>query len=110
MKTKSQIDRRKFIKNTALTGAALTFPTIIPAQVFGANDRINIAVLGVNGRGQNHIDGYMNLENVAVTTLCDPDINICKQRASEFGEKYSTKMKPVQDLRELFQLVHYQSD
>jgi len=64
MKTKNQIDRRQFNKNTALTGAALTLPMIVPAQVFGANDHINVAVLGVNGRGKNHIDGYMNLDKV----------------------------------------------
>jgi len=102
MKPDNKIDRRKFVKKTALAGAALTLPTVIPANAFGANDRINIAVLGVNGRGKNHIDGFMNLSDVNVTTLCDPDMNICKQRAKEFGEKYNTRMTPVQDQRDVF--------
>lgn len=102
MKPEKNIHRRQFVKNTALVGAALSLPTIIPAQAFGANDRVNVAVLGVNGRGKNHIDGYMNLDNVNVTTLCDPDMNICKEAAKVFGEKYNTEMKAVQDQRVVF--------
>ncbi|MFW6289832.1 MAG: twin-arginine translocation signal domain-containing protein, partial [Mariniphaga sp.] len=45
--------RRKFIKQSAAAAAVLTVPTIIPAHAFGANDRINAAVLGLNGRGKN---------------------------------------------------------
>ncbi len=101
MKPEKNIPRRQFVKNTALVGAALSLPTIIPAQAFGANDRVNVAVLGVNGRGKNHIDGYMNLDNVQVTTLVDPDMNICQERAKEYGEKYNTKMKAVQDQRDV---------
>jgi predicted dehydrogenase len=101
MKTERNIPRRQFVKKTALVGAALSLPTVIPAKAFGANDRIHVAVLGVHGRGQNHIDGYMNLDNVVVTTLVDPDMNICQERAREYGEKYNTSMKPVQDQREV---------
>jgi predicted dehydrogenase len=101
MKPEKNIPRRQFVKNTALVGAALSLPTIIPAQAFGANDRVNVAVLGVNGRGKNHIDGYMNLDKVQVTTLVDPDMNICQERAKEYGEKYNTPMKAVQDQREI---------
>lgn len=39
--------RRSFIKKSAVAGsAALIAPTIVPSSVFGANDRINAAVLG----------------------------------------------------------------
>jgi hypothetical protein len=79
MKPEKNIPRRQFVKKTALAGAALSLTTVIPAKTFGANDRINVAVLGVHGRGMNHIDGFMNLDNVQVTTLVDPDMNICKE-------------------------------
>ena len=69
--------RRNFIKKTAIAGtAALVLPTIIPASAFGANDRINAAVLGINGRGKSHIQGFMAQKDVQVTTLCDPDMNL----------------------------------
>jgi predicted dehydrogenase len=92
--------RRSFIKKTAVVGsAALVVPTIIPSTAFGANDRINAAVLGVNGRGQSHISGLMKQKDVAVTILCDPDMNVLKERQKEFKGKYNKDVLLEQDLR-----------
>lgn len=94
--------RRKFIKTTAATAAAaFTIPTILPSQVLGANDRINAAVLGINGRGKNHISGLMNQKNVTVTHLCDPDMNIARERQQSFKETYNKDVALEQDLREI---------
>ncbi|NJN26722.1 MAG: Gfo/Idh/MocA family oxidoreductase [Cyclobacteriaceae bacterium] len=92
--------RRSFIKKTAVAGSAAIFaPTIISASAFGANDRIKAAVLGVNGRGKNHISSLMNQDNVQVVTLCDPDMNILKERQKTFKEKYNKEVALEQDLR-----------
>lgn len=94
--------RRKFIKTTAATAAAaFTIPTILPSHVLGANDRINAAVLGINGRGKNHISGLMNQKNVTVTHLCDPDINIARERQQSFKETYNKDVALEQDLRKI---------
>ena len=84
MKEKSKVTRRSFIQKSAGAAALLSMPSIIPASVFGANDKVRVAVLGVNGRGTNHIEGYMNLPDVEVACLCDPDLIILAQRAAEF--------------------------
>ena len=102
MKTENQLTRRKFVKNSAGLAVALSLPTIIPARAFGANDRVSVAVLGVNGRGQNHMAGFSNLKNVEVATLCDPDNVILQQRAQEFGKKTGKKVKTEMDLRKVF--------
>jgi hypothetical protein len=48
--------RRTFLKKTVAVGSAtIVAPTIISSRAFGANDRINAAVLGVNGRGKSHV-------------------------------------------------------
>ena len=95
--------RRTFIKKSAIAGAAAVFvPTIIPSSAFGANDRINAAVLGVNGRGQNHITSFMAQKDVQVTTLCDPDMNLLKIRQKSFKEKYNADVAVEQDLRKVF--------
>jgi predicted dehydrogenase len=92
--------RRKFIKKTAVAGtAAIVAPTIVSANAFGANDRINAAVLGLNGRGKSHVSGLMNQENVQVVTLCDPDMNVLKERQTDFKDTYSQDVKLEQDLR-----------
>lgn len=92
--------RRSFIKKSAVAGsAALIAPTIVPSSVFGANDRINAAVLGLNGRGKSHIQGFMSQKNVQIKTFCDPDMNILKERQKSFKEKYNADVALEQDLR-----------
>jgi predicted dehydrogenase len=94
-----ELSRRSFLKNTAVAGAAgVVAPTIVSAKTFGANDRINAAVLGVNGRGKNHIKSLMAQENVQVTILCDPDMNILKKRQKEFKETYGKDVAIEQNL------------
>jgi predicted dehydrogenase len=102
MKTQQTLSRRSFIQNTATASVALTIPTIIPARAFGANDRIRAAVLGVYGRGKNHIEGMQRLDNVEIACLCDPDSEVLAQRAGEFHEKYGLKVKTEKDLRRVF--------
>ncbi len=67
--------RRDFLKSAAAAGFA-TFTvagTKSSRQVLGANERINVAVAGVHGRGQSHIDEFGKVPDVSVTTLVDPD-------------------------------------
>ncbi len=102
MKKKNKISRRKFIKKTAGAAALFTIPTIIPASAFGSNDKIQIAVLGVNGRGKDHIKGFQKLENAQVVYLCDPDKNVLTERAAQFQTEYSKKVHVEQDMRKVF--------
>ena len=85
----NQHSRRTFIRNTAAATAAITIPNINPIIAYGAIDRINAAVLGVNGRGKNLNSSLMLQDNVVVTHLCDPDMNVLKPRQKEFKEKYN---------------------
>lgn len=113
-----QKSRRKFIK-TAMSGAvasvvvpagwsnnlsenSLIQPTIIPKEAFGANDRIRVAVLGVNGRGKNHISDVMRQPHVEVAALCDPDSKILNQSAKSFEDTYKKKIRIEQDFRKLY--------
>ena len=102
MDSSQHLSRRRFIKNSTGAAVALSMPAILPQSVFGANDRVRIAVLGVNGRGKNHIEGFMKLENVEVACLCDPDTVVLAERAKEFEEKYGKKVKTREDLRKVF--------
>ncbi|MDR2041623.1 MAG: Gfo/Idh/MocA family oxidoreductase, partial [Tannerella sp.] len=114
---KTTHSRRKFLA-TALTGAAATLvassapgsegaqgftaPAVIPGQAAGANDRIRIAVLGLNGRGQTHVEEIMKQPNVTVAALCDPDMNVLKQQAQAFEAKYGKKVLIEQDFRRIY--------
>ncbi|MRI01839.1 gfo/Idh/MocA family oxidoreductase [Kriegella sp. EG-1] len=94
--------RRSFIKKTAVASSAvITAPTIVSASVFGANDRINAAVLGVNGRGKSHIKSLMVQDKVQITHLCDPDMNLLRERQKSFKETYKKDVSLEQDLRRI---------
>ena len=109
--------RRSFLR-TAATGAVLAavtpsalkgetvMPTVIPAGAKGANDRIRVAVLGINGRGKSHIEEIMGLSekaNVEVAVLCDPDMVILQERANDFEKKYGKKVAIEQDFRRAYE-------
>ncbi|MDX1978885.1 MAG: Gfo/Idh/MocA family oxidoreductase [Bryobacteraceae bacterium] len=72
------------------------------SRVIGANDTIRVAVIGLNGRGNSHWNGFQPLDNVEVTTFVDPDLNVGNQRAAEFEKKFGKRPKVVQDMRRVF--------
>lgn len=95
------LNRRTFLKTASAAALASSVPMFVPATAFGANDRINIAVLGLRGRGKSHVNGFMELDNVQVTTLCDPDMNVLKERQKQYEEEYGKKFKIEQDFRKI---------
>ena len=88
MKKENDLNRRDFIKKTTTAAIVLGFPTIIPASAFGANDKVQVAVLGVNGRGKDHIKGFQSQSHAEVACLCDPDKVVLQTRADEFEKQY----------------------
>ena len=85
MPSQSKVRRRDFLKKSAKLTASLaalrgvTFLTR-PERVFGANDRVRMAVCGLHGRGKDHLSGFSRLANVEVAALCDVDENLLKER------------------------------
>ena len=93
------MDRRTFLQTSA---AAPAVAVAASKKILGANDTIRVAVLGVNGRGKNHIAGFQAIENVEVVALVDPDLAIANQRADEFEKQYGRRPKVIQDLRKAY--------
>lgn len=83
----------------------ISAPEILSESVKGANDRIRIAVLGVNGRGQTHVDEIMKISkeyNVELAALCDPDMDILQKRAEKVKSKYGKNIRIEQDFRKIY--------
>jgi predicted dehydrogenase len=89
------MERRTFLMSSA--GAALTSSALAASK--SPNDTIRVAVLGVNGRGTNHIAGYSKLKNVEVVSLVDPDAAVARKVASQMEGRTGRKVATVQDLR-----------
>jgi len=86
----SDVTRRDVLGKVAKTAAGLSaFGGILfvpePARVFGANDRVRVAVCGLHGRGRDHINGFSQVPNVEIAALCDIDENLLGKRAGEVG-------------------------
>ena len=63
--------RRSFIRQSALASTAFGAFTISgtksSGKIIGANDRINVAVCGIKGRGASHIGGHGRQERNDLT-------------------------------------------
>ncbi len=93
-------NRRHFLKTTVGAAAAMNLIIRDSAQA-EANDTINVAVVGVNGRGKDHIKGQEGANGAQVVALCDIDENVLKERAASFKENYGREVKTFTDYREL---------
>jgi predicted dehydrogenase len=60
-------------------------------------------VLGVNGRGKDHIAGFMAQPNADVAVLCDPDLRVAAKTADVFEKRYGRKPEILQDLRKVYE-------
>ena len=90
------MERRTFI----LTSGASAIQT---QRAAGANDRVNVAVVGTRSRGRDHIDIYARQPGAAVAAVCDID-NAQAERAVALVEKAAApKPKAYQDFRKLLE-------
>src|SRR5262249_49436114 len=72
-----QLDRRQFLKTAAAAGAGVMVAGRVPAPAIGrsgsANERVVVAVAGLNGRGMVHAQNFGRVKNAEVAYLCDVD-------------------------------------
>jgi len=79
----------------AVTAAAAT-------RVWGANDRINVAIVGLGGRGTNHLNIYSRLADARVAGLCDVDQASREKAQATLVKNTSEKAKEFEDMRQVF--------
>ncbi len=99
-----RISRREFLRAGATAAAALT---IAPRHVLGMgpispSDKLNIACVGVGGRGGSNLDGVSRQNIVA---LCDVDT----RHAGRAFKRYPT-VKHYRDFRKMLDEMHKQID
>ena len=98
-KKESAISRRDFIGNTVKaalgTSVAMSFPSIVPASVFGKfapSNRINVAAIG-NGRiGRSHdMPGVWQYDYAQLMAVCDVDSLRAEDGKKLVNEYYSKR-------------------
>lgn len=87
--------RRSFLVSAATAASA--------SRVMGANERVNLVVIGVGGRGTGHVRSYLGLkEQCNVAGICDVN-QAARERSSTIVQTAgSPKPKEYNDMREVF--------
>ncbi len=92
-----QPGRRQFVQVAAAAIATARFP------ILGANERINLGIVGLGGRGTDHIHAYSNLDaDARIAAVCDVNQS-ARERAVGLVRKlknYDPKEYP--DMRAMF--------
>jgi predicted dehydrogenase len=99
--------RREFLDTLARGAAAVAVATTAKsyAQIVGSNDRLNFAVIGLNGRAHAHLSSLRaNRTSARISHVCDVDQGIL----GKFAERTQAEMgeAPIveKDFRKLLQL------
>jgi len=85
---------RRFFVGAATAASAM--------RVMGANERVNVAIVGLGGRGGNHLSIYSRLPEARVVGLCDVN-QAARERAQAVLVKAGVeKAKEFGDMRQAF--------
>ncbi|MDZ7640122.1 MAG: Gfo/Idh/MocA family oxidoreductase [Bryobacterales bacterium] len=90
----SSISRRTFFQGAALAASA--------TQVIGANDRIRVGIVGIGGRGMNHLEYYLRLPDAQIAGLCDVNQAARERAQSAVAKANSAKAGEFNDMRKMF--------
>ncbi len=103
------VTRRDFLKKMgALAMAGAVSPSLVNAKspkasVMGANDRINIGLIGCRSMGWTDLLNAINVPGVECVALCDIDKNILDSRAAELTKNKGKKPEIYGDYRKLLE-------
>src|SRR5207245_1026821 len=109
----SKITRRQFLEDSMFAAAAAAAAASSAASVcaaekkaekkVGANERLHVATIGVNGQGGNHVSELMANKDVEMIAICDVDPAAYEKQKAKFTGKKRHVPEYVQDLRKLLE-------
>jgi len=82
----SNMSRRSFLRRSALSATAFAAPMILPRRVFGANERIAVAAVGVRNQGSGNVRKFL-AAGADVVAICDVDSQVAADGAAIVSEK-----------------------
>jgi predicted dehydrogenase len=101
------ITRRDFIDTLATGAAGLAIASSAKSygQILGSNDRLNFAVIGLNGRAYAHLSSLKaNKKDARISHVCDVESNILKKFVSETQREMGDAPATDKDFRSILQL------
>ena len=109
------LNRRSFLKRSALLAGALSTPRILPAATITPpqqNSRLNCALIGCGGRAMTHLEWLANQSKDNLLAIVDPDENrhAAVRAWLEKHQLDSQKPEAFTDYRHMFDKVGNQLD
>jgi predicted dehydrogenase len=104
---KTMVTRREFVEALAVGAAGLAASTTAKSygQILGSNDRLNFAVIGLNGRGYAHLAGSKANKSAArISHVCDVDSAILKKFADAVEREMGEAPAAAKDFRAILEL------
>src|SRR5262252_8021370 len=71
-------------------------------RVWGANDKVNVGIVGLGGRGSGHVSTYAGLNEAQVVALCDVNQAARERSQSTLARKSLDKAREFEDMRQMF--------
>lgn len=96
---KKHISRRRFLKNSALLSTVMILPG---SRVFGANERLQVGVIGCGNRGTAHI-GWARNAGCDVVAVSDIDMDRMGKAAGKNSVKNGPGVRQYQDFRKMLE-------
>lgn len=96
----TKFSRRQFLKRSTLASGAIALGASTWSQPSGSNGDIRIAIIGLNGRGKDHITEFSRIKGARIVALCDCDQEVLN-RAGRLFEQNKIKVDLYRDIRRL---------
>jgi len=103
-------DRRSFLKSSSYALAGLGLTTMInwdaiaaAKKLVGANGKINIGAIGINGMGWADLTSLLKIPDTQVVALCDVDENVLNFRKYELAKGGMKAPATYTDYRKLLE-------
>jgi hypothetical protein len=71
-------------------------------RVWGANDKVNVGIVGLGGRGSSHLNTYSGLSEAQVVGLCDVNQAAREKAQSTLARKGHEKAAEFEDMRQMY--------
>jgi len=102
--------RRNFIKNSSATIAALGLVEFFPSELYanirnkvGANDKINIGLIGLKNQGFNNVLAFLKIKEVNLLAICDIDDEQINKRKNDLMKLGVNNLLVYKDYRKLLE-------
>jgi predicted dehydrogenase len=89
--------RRQFIQAAAAAVATARFP------ILGANDRVQVGIAGLGGRGNDHMRDYGSLKDCRIAAVCDVNQAARERAVAMVSKGGAAKPTEFDDMRKMFE-------